>query len=177
MLKVDFNPPDGFRVIPNFPDYSISKNGAVLSVRGKHGPRPWSKAKPVSPLNKRGYLCVKIKNDNGLRQAYIHSLVLETYVGPKPNSHQCRHLDGCRSNNNLDNLCWGTAVENQSDKVLHDTGCRGETHGRSVLKEADIIEIRNQHEAGEKPVNIAKKFSVSMTRIWSIVNRHSWKHV
>ena len=33
----------------------------------------------------------------------------------------CRHLDGNPHNNRLDNIVWGTVVENEADKVRHGT--------------------------------------------------------
>ncbi|KKK60254.1 hypothetical protein LCGC14_3026180, partial [marine sediment metagenome] len=46
-------------------------------------------------------------------------MVLNTYVGECPAGMQCRHLDGDSHNNNLDNLCWGSQEENNTDRNEH----------------------------------------------------------
>jgi hypothetical protein len=53
---------------------------------------------------------------------------------------QCRHLDGNRSNNRLDNLAWGTPLENGADKARHGTA-KGERNGRAKLTAAKVRRI------------------------------------
>ena len=54
----------------------------------------------------------------------IHRLVLEAFAGPRQAGMECRHLDGNPLNNRLENLCWGTKLENEADKVRHGTARR-----------------------------------------------------
>lgn len=61
---------------------------------------------------------------NARGECYSHKvarLVLETFVGPCPDGMECRHLDGNKLNDDLENLCWGTRYENIQDKVIHGT--------------------------------------------------------
>ncbi len=53
------------------------------------------------------------------RTRRVHCLVLEAFVGPRPEGAECRHLDGDPTNNHLDNLAWGTNSENKYDVVRH----------------------------------------------------------
>jgi len=46
---------------------------------------------------------------------------LETSVGPCPEGHVTRHLNGDPTDNRLENLRWGTRSENQRDSVKHGT--------------------------------------------------------
>jgi hypothetical protein len=55
-----------------------------------------------------------------------HSLVLEAFVGPRPDGHVGGHRDGNGSNNRLSNLAWITYVENESDKRRHGRSPVGE---------------------------------------------------
>ncbi len=55
------------------------------------------------------------------RNAQVHRVVLETFQGPCPDGMVCRHLDGNPHNNRLDNLAWGTMLENSQDRFRHGT--------------------------------------------------------
>lgn len=55
------------------------------------------------------------------RDKYLHHIVLEAFVGPRPPGMQCRHLNGNSLDNRLENLQWGTAREDNYDRVRHGT--------------------------------------------------------
>lgn len=52
---------------------------------------------------------------------YVHTAVLEAFVGPAPEGTECCHGDGDPANNELGNLRWGTKSENRFDSVRHGT--------------------------------------------------------
>jgi hypothetical protein len=54
-------------------------------------------------------------------QVYVHHLVLEAFVGPRPAGRQAAHGDGDKANNVVTNLRWATRKENEGDKVRHGT--------------------------------------------------------
>lgn len=54
-----------------------------------------------------------------MKNKYIHRLVLEAFVGPCPDGMEALHSDGNKTNNNVDNLRWGTPSENNRDIVKH----------------------------------------------------------
>lgn len=59
---------------------------------------------------------------DGLGTRYlVHRLVLTTFVGPCPEGSEACHGDGDPTNNRLDNLRWGTHLENEADKKRHGT--------------------------------------------------------
>lgn len=47
----------------------------------------------------------------------VHTLVLEAFVGPCPPGMMARHLNDNPTDNQLENLCWGTRRENSYDAV------------------------------------------------------------
>lgn len=55
------------------------------------------------------------------RRRYLHHLVLEAFVGPKPRGMQCRHINGDSLDNRLENLAWGTPSEDNNDRVRNGT--------------------------------------------------------
>lgn len=53
----------------------------------------------------------------------VHRLICSAFHGPCPKNMMSRYLDGNKTNNSPDNLCWGTAQDNSDDKWLHGTIC------------------------------------------------------
>jgi hypothetical protein len=51
------------------------------------------------------------------------------FQGPCPNGLEVRHLDGNRTNPKLNNLKYGTRIENMQDAILH-----GTTRAKAVLR-------------------------------------------
>jgi hypothetical protein len=48
---------------------------------------------------------------------YVHDLMLEAFVGPRPEGEECLHADDIGSHNVIGNLRWGTRTENLLDCV------------------------------------------------------------
>jgi hypothetical protein len=88
-------------------------------------------------LHVEGYMHVGLSSNRIQRGHKVHRLVLEAFVGPCPEGMQCRHLDGNPSNNRLENLCWGTPIENWDDKVRHGTRTREKLVEREPIMFAD----------------------------------------
>ena len=65
--------------------------------------------------NSRGfelYLSIRLSKQNKQKRRYVHHLVLETFVGPRPKGYECNHIDENKLNNRLDNLEWVTKQQN-----------------------------------------------------------------
>lgn len=103
--------------------YEVSSHGRVRSLD-----RPWRpgirsfKGKELKPQKKkRGYYAVAL-NKNGISLiAKIHSLVAESFIGPRPDGEEVRHRDSNPLNNRLENLVYGTRSDNVRDAVKHGT--------------------------------------------------------
>lgn len=59
----------------------------------------------------------RVMLSNPKRHAYVHHLVLETFVGERPVDMVGCHRDDDGFNNNIYNLYWGTSEQNQQDKA------------------------------------------------------------
>jgi hypothetical protein len=178
MSNSDSTVPAGFRVIPGYPRYAIDEHGSLLSACGRGTAIPWSDAKQIKPMtSKRGYHIVTLRHDGRQRQVFVHTLVLTAFVGPCPDGLMCRHLDGCKTNNHIDNLAWGTGSENQQDSIRHGTLPMGEKCNLAKLTEKDVLEIRRRAANGERQLDIAEDFPVTIHCISVIVRRKIWKHI
>lgn len=164
--------------IPNFNDYFATKDGKIWSAPKGYNNKKGKFLKLYAISG--GYLGVRLVSDKKLISKKVHRLILETFVGPCPKNMECRHLDGKRQNNNLENLCWGTRKENQHDRIQHGTNiyAKGEKHGRAKLTEQDICTIRKLHKSKKfNQYQLANKFNVSRKNIFQIINKKTWVYL
>ena len=68
-------------------------------------------------VNKRGYLSLVL----GRETCEVHRLIALTFLGPRPEGQEVRHVDGDTLNCRASNLAYGTRSENGRDKRSHGT--------------------------------------------------------
>lgn len=130
-----------WRPIPGFDGrYEVSDQGRVRSlIRGRI----------LSPKPERhsGYMCIELRPQPRLAKTLrVHRLVLEAFVGPRPDGMLARHLNGNPTDNRLANLAWGTPLENAADTTRHGTHNNGrKTHCKRghEFTEANTFRDRN----------------------------------
>lgn len=150
-----------------------SDNKYLISDAGQ----VWSNVKNCmlkTPLNKAGYphFCGFIKGKQ--KTMKVHNELMKAFVGPRSPGMQIRHLDGNKENNTLVNLQYGTPLENCNDRFLHGTMPLGEQNCRAKFTNAEVIEIKNRLNAGEKPGELSKEYG---RKVNGIAYRSSWKHI
>lgn len=153
------------------PDYIVSSDGRVGSR--KRGGLSILKPRPVG----EGYFGVSISTGGVKRNRYIHRLVAEAFLGPRPTpKHEVNHKNGVRSDNRDNNLEWVTRSENQRHRfdVLKHGQTRGENHCLAKLTEANVREIRTLVASGDSQKTIAAAYGVSTASVWQIKRGKSW---
>lgn len=137
--------------IEGFEGYQVSNLGRVRScVNNRHG--LCDKYHLLVPCrNKLGYCSVNLGRN---KRRSIHRLVAEAFIPNKHNYPLVRHLDDNPSNNVVDNLAWGTQIDNMQDCVKH---------GRLVGDTSYAIKSK------EKRI-IATKKDGSETRMFKSIN-------
>ena len=92
-------------------DYWISDKGRLYSTISK-------KFMCGTPVGECGHLDVSL-HKNGMRyHRYLHRLVAEAFIPNPRNLPLVRHLDNDPSNNDIDNLAWGTMYDNMQDCIM-----------------------------------------------------------
>ncbi len=103
---------DEWRVVPEFPDYEVTKCG---KVRRKHACK-YGRKHAVEGLSTRpgkdGYHVVAISREGKRTARPVHSLVYSAFVGPIPRTQCVKHKDGRKDNCRLDNLELYCQVKN-----------------------------------------------------------------
>jgi predicted XRE-type DNA-binding protein len=168
------------RQVIDFPDYFVNELGEVFSTKRKRRKRKncfWVKM-GLGRKRKYRYPRFTLTNSEGSKLFHLHTLVLETFIGPCPLGLCGLHADDVPSNNRLDNLYYGTMTENMKDRERNGKTSKGEHRPASKLTQEDIIKIRRLHELGMySQREIADMFNVHQTKISQIVLGKSWNHV
>lgn len=164
--------------------YDASTHGRIRSWHNRHGGKSDSPhLMTPKPSKTGGYMCVRIRIGSqyqGIRR--VHQLVLEAFIGPRPTRNsQTRHLDGDRRNNRLDNLAWGTQIENEEDKLRHGTLLRGESHPNAIVSAEIVRAIRAEYDR-QKGVRgtckaLADTHGIDIRLVHKIALRKSWRHI
>lgn len=127
---------------------------------------------PIS-LNANGYGQFGL---NGKMQT-ASRYVCEAVKGPAPSpDHHAAHNCGNKWCVNPRHLRWATPVENNADKVTHNTHNKGERHGNSKLTDKQVLAIRSM-DGKASHSQIAKLFGVSQTMVSRIIRRDGWSHI
>ena len=106
--------------------YEVSSHGRLRSLDRVLGGRAGStRVLPGRILKPKvsnfGYQSFCLSKNNSTSWRSIHTLVLDAFVGPRPDDYLGCHNDGDPFNNCLDNLRWDTPANNSRDAVMHGT--------------------------------------------------------
>lgn len=149
--------------------YKVSNFGRVKSL----GNNKTKKTKILKPL----YVKAKkypffIFSVDGVRKEHrIHHLVASAFMGERPLNYHICHKDGNPLNNNLSNLRYDTASENNIDQYRY-----GKKNGAGKLTTEQVLEVRHMYRTGKYyQREIAEIFGLSRRCINDIVNKVSFK--
>lgn len=169
--------------------YQVSNLGNVKSldriVETKNRKNYLRKGKvQKKSVNSFGYETVGFTVDSKTKIYRVHRLVALSFIENPENKPQINHIDGNKTNNNVNNLEWCTSSENQIHSVS--TGLsnpsypvlKGSKNGRSLLKEEQVVEIRNKYIPYKYSAKkLALEYNVSESCITHILNNTSWKNI
>jgi hypothetical protein len=166
-----------WKTIEGYEDsYQISTLGRVRSLdrsrRHAKGGLFRIRGKVLKNLRHQfGYPFVRLCKDSVYSNHYIHTLVLESFVGKRPEGMQACHNDGNAENSCLENLRWDTVANNNKDKVKHGTIKRGEQNRGSKLTEEQVRAIRAATGINRE---IAMPYGIHPDTVSLIKTRRRW---
>lgn len=92
------------KIIPEYPDYSISSDGTVFSNK-------FNKTSALKPgLNNRGYPIVCLYKNNKKSYFSVHRLVAQVFLGKS--KLQVDHINGIKTDNRVENLQYLSCFDN-----------------------------------------------------------------
>lgn len=92
--------------------YEVSDSGSVASLRRRRMVRKLH-------VDTWGYLRISFKIDGRTVNRRVHTMVAESFIGPRPDGLVVRHLNGIYTDNRPVNLRYGTVAENAQDMLRH----------------------------------------------------------
>lgn len=121
----------------------------------------------------KGYMEVILTSDSGVVKHFrVHRLVLELFVGPRPEGLEGCHGDGNRANNLLSNLRWGTPESNWEDRRRAGHHGVGGNNGNAKVSDAQRREIIARVEAGESQQAVAADYGLTQPGVSYICRHH-----
>lgn len=182
---------EDWRVIAGFDDYAVHESGQVKRIKADCAGRYLGRVLKPS-VNSGGYPHVTLARNGEHFNKKTANLVCEAFHGSKPSaSHQVAHNNGNKADSSRGNVRWATPLENAQDKQAHGTVLRGDMHPAktnpgyhkngaehhsSKLTEDSVREIRMLRAGGEKQTVLARKFGITQSSLWAVLNRKTWSH-
>jgi len=161
-----------WRKIEGFSDYTVSNLGRVCSTKREQA------IILKTRKNNYGYLLVDLYSKNKKHHTVtIHRLVALAFIPNTENKSEVNHINGDKTDNNINNLEWVTDSENM--KHAFATGLRshmGVNNTRTHLTEAQVIEIYMLAHAGSlKQKEIGRRYGISYVTVSFIKTGRTWK--
>lgn len=155
--------------IPNFSNYMISDHGRVWSIKSKIFLKP-------KRLDQAGHLGFCLVEEGRPHYVYLHRLMAMVFLPNPKNDPIVRHLDDDRENNELENLAWGTQLDNWNDSVRNGTAKvptdkdreKGFRKTRKPVRATNIktgrtIRFKSQTDA-------SRRLKIQQSNIWKVLN-------
>lgn len=130
-----------WKPVPGHETYSISTFGKIMNKKGLM----------LKTNFKKGYESIRIKNKN----YFIHRFVALAFIENPKNKATVNHIDGNKTNNNVNNLEWNTNMENVKHGVNNFLF-------RTNMTRKMVVEIRKLYLTGLYSCRqLSLKFNVS----------------
>ena len=165
-------------IIKNDCDFSLE----YLADDSGHIYSPYKKGFMTEHKDKDGYLKVNLSLKNKGRQHPfpVHRLILETFVPVEDmDKLQVDHIDGDKTNNNINNLRWTTCKENiNNPNTLKNARANNQNGAKNLMAKFNaesILHLINDCNSGEyKQKEILEKYNINRETLRKILNRISY---
>ena len=122
---------DGWRDVPDYPNYKASVYGELYSKRD-------NKIMSLGESEK-GYLQVMLYKNGVGKTMKVHDIIARTFLPNPENKPEVNHKNGYKQNNRIDNLEWCTHKENMIHAYANGL-VKMPDNGRHPKKKVRIVE-------------------------------------
>lgn len=156
--------------------YEVSDQGRVRSYWRQNG-TVGSVPRILAPATlKSGHLLLSMRKR---RYAYVHQMVAEAFIGPRPEGAQVCHGNSDPADNRLSNLRYDTPRGNTADRAANGTWPARGKNGNAKLTEAQVAEIRQHGQSSPLSRHglsreLAPEFGVSPQTVYAVLSGRSW---
>lgn len=144
--------------VPGFPGYTANADG-VVSSRG----RP---LRPYKVGRNMAYRKVALHRNGVRHERYVHHVILETFVGPRPEGMEACHENDIKTDNRLHNLRWGTRSSNAHDTTRN---AKRPTSQQTYSREK-VEEVRKLLGEGMQGTEISRRTGMGVCSVSAIKN-------
>ena len=140
-----------WRIVKEFPNYSVSNLGNVKNITSD---------KILKPTAKGGYYHVSLVNNENKQNFKVHRLVALAFIENPENKLEVNHKDKNKLNNHLSNLEWMTRRENNIHRC----------EGVKITCNKNKVVYRIDNESGD----IVEKYnSIELAGEWAFKNGYT----
>lgn len=150
--------------------YLINKKGKIFYSDG---------SRKNTTIISSGYEAINIELPTGERKLFlVHRLMVETFIGAIPPKMVINHIDGCKTNNKLENLEITTYSGNMQHAVAHNLFPSGEKCYNSKYTNEQVHECCRLISTGKySTTQIAEMTGIEVGRVRQIYHRDKWKKI
>jgi hypothetical protein len=149
-------------------DDPVKKFWSRVEKRGENECWHW-----LGSFDKDGY--GQMRNGVLRIQDRAHKFSARLHFGEIPKGMCVCHACDNRWCSNPKHLFFGSALDNQNDKVAKNRHAKGEQQGHSKLTAEIITEIRSR--ANESYRTLCQEFDLVPSTVYRIWRNESWKHI
>lgn len=180
--------PDWRPLIGHEKTHEISTDGRIKRLARsiiveRKGSAPFKalvKEKILKPtIADNGYEYINIPKDGKQNLQTVHSLVAETFIGPRPPGLDVGHADGTRVNNKVDNLYYCTRKENLNEPIGKARYIKAMQERGKASRSLPDEKVRTIKESlqSKTPSEIALDLNVPKYKVVAIKNGRTYKDV
>jgi hypothetical protein len=164
-----------WRPVPGFDRYEVSDQGRVRSLDHVTHDGQRRRGRVLRAGITAGYgRVILTRTPARKKNALVHRLVLEAFVGPAPPGTQACHENGNPIDCRLENLRWGTPKSNHEDKAAHGTAPKGEKNPSAKLSRDDVERMREQRLFGATYADLGRQHGVTTSAARFAVLGRTW---
>ena len=128
-------------------------------------------------LNEKGYVIVSLNVNDKEYVAKVHRLVAMKYI-PNPNNYpQINHIDGIKTNNNIENLEWVDNKQNKYHAMKLLESKTGKRTSHAIFSMQEISNIRAMYKNKTPKTVIENNFNINRSKLNKILYNEIYKEI